>query len=673
MNMKGFLRLGVLLWSSSVMATNSSTHYGDPLQQIILKCRPLGEPKKKIIVKCRPRPVFNYGISNSIAVKCRPRNPMPDYGATATTVMKCRPRLSTSTFGLSISVLEKTLSEVRMQPTTTTVVSRRDHVETLSTELTITKTVVGTEVVRETQTIVKESFSTVSSVHIKTITQNLTNTVSKTIVSTSVHHQSTTEFATIPAAITRISLSTKPIPVIQSYFFNLTETKTSTTTVKETMLATTTVKRPITVSVGFTVSPTRVRPTVFTDFKVSTQYLSKEKTQTKTVTSTSIAYKTIRELTTETTTITRRQRLVSVSTKTITAPTLINSGTIVTRTISRPTTLRNSFRTTLAKEKTQTVTVREFLTDKTGLPTTLVPGTQSVTLIQPTTVLSTVYLTVLSTISVRVTEPSTVSKLKTITEQRPITVTQTLPSTETVVQFRPVTVTVCSPSTVTVSKTIRTKVTSRPPPRPVPRPPPRPIIGRPVVKLDSPLIFDMNQDGLISAIRGHGISMDRQHPEMKTGAATNGDQMLAMCDFSGNGHIDYHEVFGDGTRDPFTGRHLNAPNGFVALKEVALSAARKFPDLNIISVDQIREASILVDVRQLKHALTRINCDLGFISDDNVSILKPLGRVAWVQVGFYQNTPDSLENGISFAQKGWYLDEFGKRWGVDDVWFSSAT
>lgn len=162
--------------------------------------------------------------------------------------------------------------------------------------------------------------------------------------------------------------------------------------------------------------------------------------------------------------------------------------------------------------------------------------------------------------------------------------------------------------------------------------------------------------------------MNPRLPTVQNGAATGGDKMLAMCDFSGNGEIDYREVFGDGTVNPFMNQvRLNASDGFTALHRIAQSASQKFPDLNLLV--QSGDGSELVNIHQLRVALLRIHCDLGFISDHNIRDLEPLGDVVWVKVTDYFNTPKDEENGVLFAQKSWYLDSKGKRWGVDDVWF----
>ena len=180
----------------------------------------------------------------------------------------------------------------------------------------------------------------------------------------------------------------------------------------------------------------------------------------------------------------------------------------------------------------------------------------------------------------------------------------------------------------------------------------------------------MNQDALISAVKGIGVNMNAADSTIHNGAATNGDKMLAMCDLNGDGEIDYREVFGDGTVDPFTRRPLYAANGFIALQQVAESAQADNPDLRLFS--RSSDGSLLVSLPQLKQALRRIQCDLGFISDQNTNILEPLNSVVWVQVTQYQRDDAELRDGIRFAQKGFYLDAQGRRWGVDDVWFPAV-
>lgn len=185
----------------------------------------------------------------------------------------------------------------------------------------------------------------------------------------------------------------------------------------------------------------------------------------------------------------------------------------------------------------------------------------------------------------------------------------------------------------------------------------------------TPLVLDANHDGVISAVNDIGIrrfNADGAFVEI-LGAATNGDKMLAMCDINNNDEIDHSEVFGDGTIDPFTRRPLQAADGFIALKAVALSASKKYPDLKIFGLSE--QDTVLVNLRNLQRALQRIQCNLGFISDTNVRNLESLRDTEWIKVTNYLNTPNDVQNGVAFAQKSWYLDTSGKRWGADDVWF----
>lgn len=181
------------------------------------------------------------------------------------------------------------------------------------------------------------------------------------------------------------------------------------------------------------------------------------------------------------------------------------------------------------------------------------------------------------------------------------------------------------------------------------------------------LLFDMDRDGAVSAINGIGVNMNSLNRHVRNGAATGGDKMLAMCDFSGNGEIDFREVFGDGTMDPFTGARLKAQNGFIALKQVAFSAIKRFDDFNILKMSSKNE--LLVNVQQLRLALKRIHCDLGFVSDQNIHNLEPLGNIEWVHISNYLTDQDDKPDELIFAQKSWYLDFNGEHWGADCVWF----
>ena len=247
---------------------------------------------------------------------------------------------------------------------------------------------------------------------------------------------------------------------------------------------------------------------------------------------------------------------------------------------------------------------------------------------------------------------------------------------------------------------------------------------------NSPLILDMNRDGVISADVGLGIRIDvpdtdgqspqstRPRPAHHRGAAVGGDKMLAMCDFvrdvrdsnddmdATNGEVDIREVFGDRTHDPFDPEHrpLHAPNGFVALRWVAERAQQRFPQLPIVVVSPSSSSSsdsstttqppsILVQLKPLRQALRAVGCDLGLLSGDNVRHLEPftsgdsdLGdnqgdmnqnqknhEVIAIEVGRYRSTPDDRRaNGIEDRQRGHYVDACGHQFSVDDLWFPAA-
>jgi hypothetical protein len=82
-----------------------------------------------------------------------------------------------------------------------------------------------------------------------------------------------------------------------------------------------------------------------------------------------------------------------------------------------------------------------------------------------------------------------------------------------------------------------------------------------------------------------GINLDPKDSTNADGAATNGDKMLAMCDFNKNGQIDGEEVFGEETVDPFGGGPIHAPNGFEALRVIAETAKRKAVKRTIFRID----------------------------------------------------------------------------------------
>jgi hypothetical protein len=176
----------------------------------------------------------------------------------------------------------------------------------------------------------------------------------------------------------------------------------------------------------------------------------------------------------------------------------------------------------------------------------------------------------------------------------------------------------------------------------------------------------MNHDGQVSAQTGLGITLSPEHPERHQGAAVNGDKMLAMSDLNGNGVIDITEVFGDQTVSPVTGKPLNAPNGFVALLLVAQIMQEFTPQSQIVVK---LDGSTLVDIPALQAALRQVGRDLGFIGDNNVSQLEPIRDVTAVDVSDFIETFDDVRSGMTYAQKGFYLDNQNRPWKVVDVWF----
>ncbi|KAI3650614.1 hypothetical protein MP228_004095 [Amoeboaphelidium protococcarum] len=218
-----------------------------------------------------------------------------------------------------------------------------------------------------------------------------------------------------------------------------------------------------------------------------------------------------------------------------------------------------------------------------------------------------------------------------------------------------------------------------PPPRPpsssTPKPPsPKPSFFKPNRKGgkggtrgDSPLVFDMNKDGAVSASKNTGISKDPSKPNNQDGGAVGGDKMLAMSDLNGNGVVDIEEVFGDHTLSPFTKKPYHAANGFDALYMLALEM-QSIPQCQFELVKKDHN-SVLVSLTSVKRCLNLHNVQLGFISDTNISDLEELGDVNQVDVTDYINTPDDVRNGVLHSQKGSFYSHDGTQWKVDDVWF----
>ena len=177
------------------------------------------------------------------------------------------------------------------------------------------------------------------------------------------------------------------------------------------------------------------------------------------------------------------------------------------------------------------------------------------------------------------------------------------------------------------------------------------------VSTGSPLIVDFNKDGKVSAESGKGVDVDNNGKA--DGAAVNGDKMLAMSDMNGNSKIDGSEVFGDQTVDPFTGKKINAANGFEALKEVAKSAYDK------TGIKCLNNGN--VDLQALKLALSTIGINLGFISDNNITELEDLAHVKSINVENYAQQKESGD--VQHNQLGSYTSNDGKTYKTDDVWF----
>ncbi|KAI3638279.1 hypothetical protein MIR68_003890 [Amoeboaphelidium protococcarum] len=216
-----------------------------------------------------------------------------------------------------------------------------------------------------------------------------------------------------------------------------------------------------------------------------------------------------------------------------------------------------------------------------------------------------------------------------------------------------------------------TPISTPPPPTPSPPslPPPsrRPSSqgycpNRPN-KRCSPLVFDLNNDGVVSAKRGVGISFNHEDIDQHVGAATDGDKMLAMSDTNQNGVIDSQEVFGDRTISPLTKKPYQARNGFEALKMLVSELS---PICGNLYIDMI---GTYVDTDKLRECLKQIGSDLGFISDSNVRVLEDLGDVQAINVADYIDTPEDNQDGIGHYQKSDFLDRLGRKRKVDDVWF----
>ena len=173
----------------------------------------------------------------------------------------------------------------------------------------------------------------------------------------------------------------------------------------------------------------------------------------------------------------------------------------------------------------------------------------------------------------------------------------------------------------------------------------------------SPLILDANGDGKVSAKAGMGV--DINNDGKADGAATDGDKMLAMTDLNNNGKIDGAEVFGDQTVSPFTGKKLNAANGFEALKQIAIEA-KQYTGIDCMNGSK-------VDVKKLAEALASKGIKLGFISDNNTTNVEDLTGVKEIEVENYKEAAASGD--VQHRQLSKFTDENGFEYKVDDVWF----
>ncbi len=174
----------------------------------------------------------------------------------------------------------------------------------------------------------------------------------------------------------------------------------------------------------------------------------------------------------------------------------------------------------------------------------------------------------------------------------------------------------------------------------------------------SPLTLDTDKDGKVEATAGKGV--DINNDGIADGAATGGDKMLAMSDLNNNGKIDGEEVFGNETRSPFTGKKLNAANGFEALKMIA-KEAEEYTGIKCINNNQ-------VDMQKLQMALEDAKkVKLGLISDDNVTNLESLNDVSKISLDYQENEDDSS---VAHRQLGNFFDAAGNSLKVDDVWFN---
>lgn len=170
-----------------------------------------------------------------------------------------------------------------------------------------------------------------------------------------------------------------------------------------------------------------------------------------------------------------------------------------------------------------------------------------------------------------------------------------------------------------------------------------------------PLVLDTNKDGEISTQAGTGVSLDDNGT---TGAAVDGDKMLAMSDQNGNGQIDAAEVFGTDTINPFTKQKVNARNGFESLKEIAASAKES------TGIDV--ETNGVVNLSKLQEALAKADTKLGLIGDNNVTELEELGEVEAIDSNYIETPTEGMN-----LQTSSFITKSGEKFETRDVWFTA--
>ena len=178
-----------------------------------------------------------------------------------------------------------------------------------------------------------------------------------------------------------------------------------------------------------------------------------------------------------------------------------------------------------------------------------------------------------------------------------------------------------------------------------------------------PIVLDTNKDGAVSTKKTNtNFGVDIDGDGIAEGAASGGDKMLAMSDLNGNGKIDGAEVFGDQTVSPFTGKKLNAENGFEALKMIA-QEAKEYTGIDCINGNS-------VDVQKLAQALAKANINLGLISDDNTSKLEGLGDIQSINTSYLTVNPN--DERVQHRQHSTYTTTDGKTYKATDVWFQKG-